>query len=167
MANSLEAGDLRLDVLIAGDLAEVHAIFCDPHTHTIGDGPVTDIAQTARWLQGREDRLVEHGVTWYAVHDATGRMIGTAGLFMGRTDPFPEIGFEITHAEQNRGHGRAAAAAVVGEAHRAGFDEVWASVRQRNAASLRALASIGFVHVRTQSDGRGDLVYLRHRSPAA
>ena len=167
MADSLAAGDLRLDVFTAGDLAELHAIFCDPLTHTIGDGPVTDVDQTAQWLRGREDRRREHGVTWYAVRDATHRMIGSAGLFMGRTDPFPELGFEITRAEQNRGHGRTAAAAVVGEAHRAGFDEVWASVRQRNAASLAALAAVGFERVRTQADERGRLVYLRHRPPPA
>ena len=124
MADSLSAGSLRLDVFTAGDLAQLHAIFSDPRTHTIGDGPVSDVDQTAAWLKRREQRRREHGVSWYAVRGSTGVMIGTAGLFIGRTGPHPELGFEIRHQEQNRGHGRAAAAAVVGEGHRAGFGEV-------------------------------------------
>ena len=83
---------------------------------------------------------------------------------MGRTGPHPEIGFEVRHADQGQGYGSIAAAAVVAEAHRAGFPEVWATVRGWNVASLHALARVGFVQDRIENDDRGDLVFLLHRS---
>jgi RimJ/RimL family protein N-acetyltransferase len=91
-------------------------------------------------------------------------MIGNAGLFMGRAAPYPELGFEIRKAWQRQGYGRAAAWAVVEEAHRAGFEQVWATARGSNIGSLRALEGIGFSRDRVESDDRGDLVYLRHRT---
>lgn len=160
----MTAADLRLDVFTIEDLEELHAIFSDPATHVIGEGPVQDIKETRDWLERRELRRQEHGVTWYAVRDAGGQLIGNAGLFMGRTAPHPELGFEVRRAEQGRGHGRTSATAVVREAHRAGFGEVWATVRDWNAPSLRALSAVGFVRDRVETDERGGLIYLRHRS---
>jgi ribosomal-protein-alanine N-acetyltransferase len=162
MADSLRAGSLRLDVFTREDLLELHAIFSDPETHVIGEGPVGSIEETRDWLERRDLRRKEHGVTWYAVRDGGGRLIGNAGLFMGRTAPHPELGFEIRRSEQNRGYGRTAAAAVVGEAHRAGFGEVWATVRDWNVSSLRALSVVGFERERVEMDDRGGLIYLRH-----
>ena len=40
-------------------------------------------------------------------------------------------------------------------------------MRESNAPSLAALAAVGFAHVRTESDQRGELVYLRHLSPSS
>jgi RimJ/RimL family protein N-acetyltransferase len=91
-------------------------------------------------------------------------MIGNAGIFMGRTDPHPELGFEIQKAWQCQGYGRAAARAVVEEAHRAGFAEIWATVRQRNIGSLRALDVIGFRRDHVERDDRGELIYLHHQT---
>ncbi|GAB3460783.1 hypothetical protein GCM10027519_21670 [Kineococcus endophyticus] len=162
MADSLTAGRLRLDVVSTDDLQEVHAIFSDPQTHTVGDGPVSGIDETREWIERRALRRRELGVTWYAVRTPEGRLVGTAGLFVGRARPHPELGFEVRHGDQGRGYGRAAATAVVQEGHRAGFGEVWATVRAWNAASLRALAVVGFVTQWEESDERGALVFLRH-----
>lgn len=141
---------------------ELHAIFSDPETHVIGEGPVQSIDETCEWLERRQLRRQEHGVTWYAVRDLGGHLIGNAGLFMGRTAPYPELGFEVRRRDQNQGYGRTAAAAVVHEGHRAGFGEVWATVRDWNVSSLRALTAIGFVRDRVETDERGGLIYLRY-----
>lgn len=101
---------------------------------------------------------------WYGVRKADDALIGVVGLFLGRTGTEPEFGFEIQHPFPSRGYGTEVAAAVVAEAHRAGFARVWATVRPRNEPSLRALARVGFVRDRIEPDDRGDLVYLLHLS---
>lgn len=159
---SLASDRLNFRGFTDADATELHEIFSNPKTHTIGDGPINDLALTRDWIARRRLRFAEHGVAWYAVH-ARGhaRLAGSAGLFMGRTDPHPEFGFEIRHALQGLGYGREAAAAVLAEAHRAGFSEVWATVREWNIASLRVLRRLGFEQDRIV-DQNGPLIYLRH-----
>lgn len=164
MADVLSAGDLTLHVLTLSDARELHVIFSDPATHTIGGGAVSDIEDTRSWLRRRDERRQQHGVAWYGVRLPDGTLIGSAGLFIGRTGAEPEIGFEIRSLDQGQGHGSRAAAAVVAEAHRAGFARVWATVRPRNLASLRSLARVGFVQERVEDDERGSLVYLLHEN---
>lgn len=161
MRSSIASERLDLRVLTDEDAIELHEIFSDPETHTIGDGPITDLAATKEWIRRRQLRAAEHGIVWYALRILGSReIIGNAGLFMGRTDPYPEFGFEIRRALQNRGYGREAAAAVLAEAHRAGFGQVWATVREWNLPSLQVLARVGFERVRVVDDN-GPLVYLR------
>ncbi|WP_052460445.1 GNAT family N-acetyltransferase [Microbacterium gorillae] len=163
MADELAAGELSLRALDVSDAPELHLIFSDPATHTIGEGPKSSIADTRQWLRRRDERRREYGVTWYGVRDDDGTLIGNAGLFIGRTGVEPEIGFEIRAVDQGKGYGTRAAAAVVAEAHRAGWTRIWATVRPTNAAPLQALTRAGFVSDRTEDEGRGSLVYLYHR----
>lgn len=163
MEDAMSVGHLQLRVLTFEDGEELHQlIFSDPATHTIGNGPFTELAQTREWLARREIRRERHGVTWYAARTSDGTLIGITGLSFGRTGTEPEFGFEIRHDFQGQGHGSSLAAAVVAEAHCAGFARVWATVRPRNAASLRALDRVGFVRDRMEPDDRGDLIYLWH-----
>jgi RimJ/RimL family protein N-acetyltransferase len=86
------------------DADELHKIFSDPATQTIGDGPITDFALTREWIRHRHQRQQEHDVVWYSLRLlGTGTMIGNAALFMGRTAPHPELGFEIRLKYQRRG----------------------------------------------------------------
>jgi len=162
MAEVLRAGDLTLRAFGPGDAEELHEIFSDPATHSIGDGPIRDLAATRDWLRRRVERREQYGVTWYGVRTANGDLIGNAGLFIGRTGDEPELGFEIRFADQNHGFGSRAAGVVAAEGHRAGFARIWATVRARNVSSLHALARVGFVQDRVESHSRGDLVYLLH-----
>lgn len=148
------------------DAIQLHEIFSDP-TRTIGDGPINDLAVTRDWIRRRRLRLAEHGVVWYAVHvRGCAGLAGSAGLFMGRTNPHPEFGFDIRHPLQGRGYGHEAAATVLAEAHRAGFGEVWSTVRDGNDVSLRVLRRTGFDQDRIE-DENGPLIYLRHSKDAA
>lgn len=163
MHDRFSVGLLNLHVLALDDADELHRlIFSDPATHTIGTGPFSDIAQTHEWLARRQVRREQHGVTWYAARAADCTLVGITGLSFGRTGSEPEFGFEIRHRFQSQGNGSALAAAVIAEAHRAGFARVWATVRPRNLPSLRALDRVGFVRDRIDADDRGDLVYLSH-----
>jgi RimJ/RimL family protein N-acetyltransferase len=162
MADELSAGELRLRALTVSDAPGLHVLFSDPESHTIGAGPVVDVADTYEWLRRREERREQYGVIWYGVRNANGTLIGNAGLFIGRTGFEPEIGFEIRAGDQGRGYGTRVAVAVVAEGHRAGWARIWATVRPSNTASLLALSRAGFDTDRTEDDERGGLVYLRH-----
>lgn len=162
MAEELSAGALTLRALTESDATDLHAIFSDPATHTIGDGAVSDLEWTHRWLQRREELRRRDGITWYGVRSVDDELIGTAGLFFGRTGDDPEFGFEIRADLQGRGYGSQVASAVVAEAHRAGIHRLWATVRPWNVASLRCVRRVGFIEDRVTADERGDLVFLRH-----
>jgi ribosomal-protein-alanine N-acetyltransferase len=89
VTSRLELRPFRLE-----DAAELHEIFSDPETHTIGEGPFASLAQTAAWISRRAETQREHGLLWYAARDgAGGRIVGNCGLFAGRTGSAePEIG---------------------------------------------------------------------------
>jgi len=161
MADALRTARLDLRGFEDSDANELHEIFSDPATHTIGDGPITDMDFTRDWIRRRRQRRHEYGVAWYSVRlVGTETMIGNAGLFTGRTGPHPELGFEIRRDYQRQGYGRESASAVLAEAFRAGFEQVWATVRDWNESSLRALHSLGFERERVEADVRGPLIYL-------
>jgi [ribosomal protein S5]-alanine N-acetyltransferase len=144
------------------DAAELHEIFSDPETHTIGQGPFTSLAETAAWISRRAETERQHGLLWYAACDrAGGRILGNCGLFAGRTGSAePEIGYEIRRSCQGRGLATEAAGAVLDDALASGISRVWATIRPRNTASLRVAVKIGMTPRYTRPDSRGPLVYL-------
>jgi [ribosomal protein S5]-alanine N-acetyltransferase len=99
----------------SGDAAELHQIFSDPETHTIGDGPFTALAQTTAWITRRIETERQLGLLWYAVRDrVTGHIVGNCGLFAGRASSAePEIGYEIRWSRQGQGLASEAARAVL------------------------------------------------------
>ena len=50
MRDSLRTARLTLRLPVPSDADELHAIFSDPRTNTIGDGPFTSPDQTAHWI---------------------------------------------------------------------------------------------------------------------
>ena len=149
------------------DAAELHEIFSDPETHTIGEGPLASLAETAAWISRRAEAERQHGLLWYAVRDRVGgRMLGNCGLFAGRTGSAePEIGYEIRRSCQGRGLATEAARAVLDDALASGTGRVWATIRPHNAASLRVAAKIGMTRRHAKPDSRGPLVYLSRPLP--
>ena len=155
-------GRLELRPIRLGDAAELHEIFSDPATHTIGNGPFTAVAQTTDWISHRIRTQRQHGLLWYAVRDReTGHLAGNCGLFIGRTGSVePEIGYEIRQSRQGQGLACEAALAVIDDALASAIPRVWATIRPRNAASLRVAAKIGMTPRYTEPDSRGPLIYL-------
>ena len=140
----------------------MHEIFSDPRTHTIGQGPLRDLAQTEAWIARRLDCHRELGLAWYMLrHRSTRRLVGNCGIFVGRTGQLePEIGYEIRRDSQGRGYAGEAAVAVISECGRAGLARVWATARPANAASLRVLQRIGMTLDHIANDDNGELLYL-------
>jgi ribosomal-protein-alanine N-acetyltransferase len=162
MQPSLTTSQLELAIFALGDLGELHEIFGDPRTHTIGDGPFRDIMQTEAWIMRRVATYRDRGLCWYAVRErSTGRLVGNCGIFLGRTGAVePEIGYEVRYDSRGRGYATEAATAVMAECARAGVGRVWATVRPANAASLRVLDRIGMTLDHAEEDAKGVLLYL-------
>ena len=162
MTPLITTGRLELRPFRDQDAAELHEIFSDPETHTIGQGPFTSLAQTAAWISRRAETERQHGLVWYAVRArADGQMLGNCGLFTGRTGSAePEIGYEIRRSCQGQGLATEAARAVLDDALASGISRVWATIRPRNTASLRVAAKIGMTPRHTTPDSRGPLIYL-------
>lgn len=154
----------RLDLVAFGhdDVEELHEIFSDPQTHTIGSGPFRDIQQTQAWITRRLTSHRDLGLCWYALRErTTQRLVGNCGIFAGRTGIIePEIGYEIRYDRQRRGYATEAATAVIAECARAGLRRVWATVRPANTASLHVLDRIGMTPDHHDEDEKGTLLYL-------
>ncbi len=162
MTPLITTGRLELRPFRHEDAAELHEIFSDPETHTIGEGPFTSLAQTAAWISRRAETELEHGLLWYAIRvRAGGQLLGNCGLFTGRTGRAePEIGYEIRRSCQGHGLATEAARAVLEDALASGISRVWATIRPHNTASLRVAAKIGMIPRHTTPDSRGPLIYL-------
>ncbi|MEV4282992.1 GNAT family N-acetyltransferase [Actinoplanes xinjiangensis] len=159
MRTALVTPRLRLDACTPADAAELHALFSDPLTHTIGSGPFTALDQTERWIRNRMRFRAEHGLCWYAVRTLdTGTLIGNCGLLAGRTWPAgPELGYLIGAAHQRRGYASEAAIAVVAECRASGMPRLWATIRPHNEPSRRIAERLGLRLDHTGYDERGAL----------
>ncbi|WP_229794517.1 GNAT family N-acetyltransferase [Actinoplanes campanulatus] len=150
MVAELATRRLRLSTFGPSDAADLHVLFSDPRTHTIGGGPFTSIGQTGRWLARRDQVRADLGFVWYGVR-LNGTLIGNCGVFPGRTGAVePEIGYLIHWPFQGRGFAGEAVGALLGECRRAGIGRVWATIRERNAASRRIVERHGMSLIRTE-----------------
>jgi RimJ/RimL family protein N-acetyltransferase len=157
----LTTARLRLRPFRLADAEDLHVLFSDPLTHTIGSGPFTTVSQTEQWIQRRINTRQEHGLCWYALreHD-TDALIGNCGMLKGRTSyAEPEIGYLIRKTHQGQGFASEAASAVLDECRAAGIERVWASIRPHNAASRRIAERLGMRVQRTDHDERGALIF--------
>lgn len=162
MPVELRTARLLLRQLRPTDLEAVHDLFSSPG-HTIGDGPITDRAKTAEWLQRRELRYADLGLVFYGAWTEVGEMVGYCGAFAGdRSEGLPELGYEVGLEHRGRGYATEAAGAVLEAIHAAGHPEVWATIRPWNLASARVVEGLGFALVRTDPDAKGPLDYYRH-----
>ncbi len=152
---------LRLHAFRLTDLDELHALFADPLTHTIGSGPFTSPAQTERWIRHRINTEQRYGLCWYALREnETGTLVGNCGLLEGRTGHSePEIGYLIGQAHRGQGYAEEAAQAVLAECRSAGLARVWASIRPHNTPSRRIAERLGLHLTRTTHDDRGPLEF--------
>jgi len=172
MRTLLTTARLHLRPFLLADAEELHALFSDPQTHTIGSGPFTSLSQTQQWIQNRIDAQSEHGLCWYALRDkGTDALIGNCGMLRGRTSyAEPEIGYMIRKTYQGQGLATEAATAVLNECRSSGIQRVWASIRPHNTASRLIAQRLGMQAERTEHDDRGALIFytidLREPAPA-
>jgi len=145
MSPSLRTPRLKLDAFTPDDAVELHHLFADPETHSIGSGPFTAFEQTERWIAKRVTAQREHGLCWYGLRCRdTGLLIGNCGVFEGRTSSEePEIGYLIRASHRRRGYATEAATAVLQQCREAGLRRVWASIRPHNTASQHIVTRLG------------------------
>ncbi|GAA2757227.1 GNAT family N-acetyltransferase [Actinopolymorpha rutila] len=162
MDGTLSTERLKLEGFRIEDASELHEIFSDPATHTIGSGPFSHIDETTAWIERRIAAHRDLGLCWYGVRlKSTGRLLGNCGLFVGRTGAAePELGYMVRHDSQRRGYASEAASAVILECDRAQLRRLWATVRPANVASMRVLDRIGMKLDRTEHDDKGSLHFL-------
>ncbi|HEV7897046.1 MAG TPA: GNAT family N-acetyltransferase [Planosporangium sp.] len=158
---------LRLTAVRPSDVDDLHEIFSGTTAQAGDAGAFSVREETRAWVRRRMEAAREHGLAWYVLRDRrTGELIGNCGLFAGRTGPVePEIGYEIVRAHRRKGYATEAVLAVLAEADAAGVARVWATVRPRNAGSLRVAAKIGMVYSHSELDERGDLLYFTRPRP--
>jgi ribosomal-protein-alanine N-acetyltransferase len=161
MRTLLTTPRLELSSFSLADADELHELFSDPLTHTIGSGPFTSISQTQQWISNRMSTRLEHGLCWYALRDReTNLLIGNCGMLKGRsTYAEPEIGYMVRKTYQGHGFALEAATAVIDECRSAGISRVWASIRPDNTPSRRIAERLGMRLRRTDHDDRGPLVF--------
>ncbi len=161
MRSSILTARLQLTPFALSDAPDLHVLFSDPLTHTIGSGPFTSIAQTEQWIRNRMDAQRDHGLCWYALRSReSNRLIGNCGMLRGRTAyAEPEIGYLIDTSDRGQGFATEAAQAVLRECAESGITRVWASIRPHNTPSRRIVEHLGLRVDRTEHDDRGDLLF--------
>jgi [ribosomal protein S5]-alanine N-acetyltransferase len=161
MAPSLRTARLKLDAFTADDAVELHDLFADPETHTIGSGPFTAFEQTERWIANRVAAQRHHGLCWYALRcPDTGLLIGNCGMLEGRASTEePEIGYLIRASYRGHGYATEAATAVLQQCRDADLRRVWASIRPHNTSSQHIVKRLGLHLDRTERDERGELLF--------
>lgn len=91
MRTLLTTTRLHLHPFTFADAEELHALFSDPETNTIGSGPFTSLPQTHRWIQNRITAQNDHGLCWYALRAIdTDELIGNCGMLRGEA-PTPSL----------------------------------------------------------------------------
>lgn len=160
MREHVQTTRLELRLPLPSDADELHVIFSDPTTHTIGGGPFVAREQTTNWIARRQLAYSEHGLAWYLVRlRESGALLGNCGLLVGRaTETEPEIGYMIRSTHQRNGYASEAARAVVAEAESAGFRTLWSTIRPANTASCRVIERLGF-RVQREADDDGPMRY--------
>lgn len=167
MPSVIATDRLSLAVLDPTHLNDVHDLFSAPG-HTVGDGSITDMGETLRWLQRRQEVYADLGLAWYGLWASGQQFVGSCGLFRnGRCGSDPEIGYEIAAPMRGLGYAKEAAMAVTAAAGLADVRRIWATIRPANKASQHIVQALGYDYVRTEVDAKGELAYFRTRFPTS
>lgn len=132
------------------------------------DGHPTVEEMRAR-LRSQRTASESTGVRLYAIQHAQNGLLGYCGLNEGRrTATESELAFELFRRAHGQGYATEAARAVIAAADASGREQLWATVREWNEASLRVLAKVGFTKTdHSEPDAeRGTLLWLARRRPA-
>jgi RimJ/RimL family protein N-acetyltransferase len=144
----LETGRLLLRPWRVAEAVVLHELWTErdprvpPHRRIDADGhpTVTDLEDSIRTNQPSSIGLL--AVERKAARD----VIGYCGLIdSGRgSDGEPELAFELLRRVWRQGYATEASLAVLDWARSAGYERLWATVREWNTASRRVLAKVGF-----------------------
>jgi RimJ/RimL family protein N-acetyltransferase len=121
-----------------------------PHRRIDADGHPT-LADLEDWIRTNQPS----SIGLLAVERRVDRdVIGYCGLIDGGpgSDEEPELVFEMLRRVWCQGYATEASLAVLDWARSSGYKRLWATVWERNTASRRVLAKVGFTEVRKEPD---------------
>jgi [ribosomal protein S5]-alanine N-acetyltransferase len=112
-----------------------------PHRRIDAEGHPT-VAEIEDWIRANPPSTIGLlAVERKATHD----VIGYCGLIDGRGPAGePELAFELLRRVWRQGYATEASLAVLEWARASGYERLWATVREWNAASRRVLTKVGF-----------------------
>lgn len=136
-----------------GDAAVFHQLWTErdervPAHRRLDEVGHPDVAEITASLDERAARDARTGLGLLTVVTrANSEVIGYCGLIESDYStgaPEPELAYELLAAQHGHGYATEAARAVLHATRDAGWEHVWASVRDWNSASFRVLAKLGF-----------------------
>lgn len=126
-----------------------------------GTGIVTVEAARQR-VEAMTETLASIGIGAVCMRPRDGSPpVGYCALVVGRASlDEPELAYEVLPGAQGHGYATEASQALMDAAWDTGRDRLWATVRARNAASLRVADKLGFIHHHLTTDADGDILWL-------
>ncbi len=147
---TLETKRLILRPFTLSDLDEAARLHGDPESMVWSLDGTLDRAQTRAKLHERMACQESHGFSKLAVFEkGCSGLIGYCGFAMAEIDgrPQPELGYRLKGSARGRGLASEAVGAVLSDAFtRLKMPYVLAFVDEKNAASRRVLAKMGFAY---------------------
>jgi len=143
---TLSSQRLTLRGFTAADLDALAPIYADPEvSRYIGDGTPADRAATWRALAGMLGHWQLRGYgEWALIEQATGRLIGRAGLYNPEGWPGLEAGWLLARDRWGCGFATEAGHAILAYAFtQLGADHVISLIRPANTASIRVAQRLG------------------------
>jgi RimJ/RimL family protein N-acetyltransferase len=156
---------LRYERLDEGSLQQFHLLVSDDHVRRyLMDGQALPESWSRDQIRESEDLFARRGVgLWLAYERTTNTLVGFCG-FLGApaSHPEPQLVYAMFERWSGQGYatemGRRAIAAALTQP---GFEHIFATVDEANAASCRVLEKLGFVRVETSSGAFGNVFLCR------
>ncbi len=157
MRFELDTDRLSLRLLVPDDAQWDHELRGERHGGT--SMTVDDVRRRLAELNADAHRT---GIGFLSVRrHEDGAVVGYCGLLVGRcTLDEPEIAYELLRRHHGRGYATEAARAVLDAAFATGRRRIRSTVRTWNTPSLRVLDKLGFRRDHTETDERGEIIYL-------
>lgn len=159
---------LRYEKLDEGTLDEFHLLVTDEHVRRyLMDGQVLPVSWSRDRIRDSEELFARRGVGLWLTHDrATEKLVGFCGfLDVPASHPEPQLVYALFERWSGNGYATEMARAAIAEASaHPGFEEIFATVDEVNAASCRVLEKLGFARVATLSGAFGNVFLCRLRT---
>jgi RimJ/RimL family protein N-acetyltransferase len=146
-------------------LEQFHLLVTDEHVRQyLMDGQVLPLSWSRDRIRNSDDLFARRGVGLWLAHDrGTDTLVGFTGFLEDpASHPEPQLVYALFERWSRKGYATEMARAAIAEARtNQGFEEIFATVDEVNAASRRVLEKLGFTRVATSSGTFGDVFLCR------
>ena len=156
---------LRYERLDAAALDQFHLLVTDDHVRRyLMDGQVLPLSWSRDRIRDSEALFNQRGVgLWLAYERPSSTLVGFCGfLDVPESHPEPQLVYAMFERWSGRGYATEMARAAIAAARtQEGFERIFATVDEVNAASCRVLEKLGFKRVATSSGAFGNVFLCR------